>query len=78
MLGLYFHLAHWSMRIQGKGDKGPYIKLGSGRNQGIMPEVAWGGAIFVAPLGVQTPSHHINLVNAAEFISPLLMERIIC
>ena len=43
-----------------------------------MPEVAWGGAIFVAPLGVLTSSGRIYLVAAAGFINPLLMKRIIC
>ena len=43
-----------------------------------MPEIAWGGAIFVAPLGVLTSSSRINLVDAARFIRLLLMERIIC
>ena len=43
-----------------------------------MPEVAWGGAIFVAPLRVLTSSRHISLVDAAGFINPLLMERMIC
>ena len=42
-----------------------------------MPEIAWGGAIFVAPLGVLTSSGHINLVDPAGFINPLLMKRII-
>ena len=82
MLGLYTHPAHCSKRIccriQGKGDKRPYFKQASGWNPGVMPEIAWGGAIFVAPLGVLTSSGHINLVDAAEFINPLLMERIIC
>ena len=32
----------------------------------------------MAPLGVLTFSGHINLVDAARFINPLLMERIIC
>ena len=43
-----------------------------------MPEIAWGGTIFVAPLGVLTSHSRINLVDAAGFVSPLLMERIIC
>ena len=43
-----------------------------------MPEIAWGGAIFVAPLGVLTSSGHIILVDAAGLINPLLMKRIIC
>ena len=43
-----------------------------------MPEIAWGGAIFVAPLGVLTSSGHINLVDAAGVINPLLRERITC
>ena len=43
-----------------------------------MTELAWGGATFVAPLGVLTSSGHMNLVDAAGFINPLLMERIIC
>ena len=43
-----------------------------------MPEIAWGGEIFVAPLGVLTPSDHINLVDATKLINPLLMEPIIC
>ena len=43
-----------------------------------MPEIAWGGAIFVAPLGILTSNGRINLVDAAGFIRPLLMERIIC
>ena len=30
------------------------------------------------PLGVVTSSDHINLVDAAGFINPLLMARIIC
>ena len=28
-----------------------------------MPEIAWGGAIFVAPLGVLTSSNCFNIVN---------------
>ena len=43
-----------------------------------MPEIAWGGALFMAPVGILTSSGDINLVDAAGFISPLLMERIIC
>ena len=43
-----------------------------------MPEIAWGGAIFIALLGVLTSSGNINLVNAARFIYPLLIEPIIC
>ena len=43
-----------------------------------MPEIAWGGAIFVAPLGALTSSGRINLMAAAGFINPLLMEWIIC
>ena len=43
-----------------------------------MPEIAWGGAIFLAHLGVLASSGHINLVDAVRFIDPLLMERIIC
>ena len=54
VLGLYTHLVPCSRRIccqiQGKRDKRPYIKQGSGRQQGIMPEIARAGAIFVAPL----------------------------
>ena len=30
-----------------------------------MPEIVWGGALFVALLGVLTSSDHISLVNAA-------------
>ena len=65
-------------RIRGKGNKRPYIEQGSRWNRGIMPEFAWGGAFFVAPLGVLTSSSRINLVDAAGFINPLLMERMIC
>ena len=43
-----------------------------------MPEIAWGGAIFVAPLGVLTSSGCINIVNTAGFVDPLILERIIC
>ena len=43
-----------------------------------MPEIAGGGASFVAPIGVLTSSGSINLVHAAGFINPLLMEQIIC
>ena len=43
-----------------------------------MPEIAWGGAVFGAPLGVLASYDHINLVDAAGFVNPLLMERIIC
>ena len=43
-----------------------------------MPEIASRGAIFVAPLGVLTSSGRINLMDAAGFINPLLMERIVC
>ena len=43
-----------------------------------MPEIACGGAIFMAPLGVPTSSGCINLVDAAGFINTLLMKRIIC
>ena len=43
-----------------------------------MPEIAQGGAIFVAPLGVLTSSGRIYLVDAAGFVNPLLMKRIIC
>ena len=43
-----------------------------------MPEIAWAGAIFVAPLGFLTSRDHINVVNAAGFVNPLVMERIIC
>ena len=82
VLGLYTHLVHCSRRIrcriQGKGEKRPYIKQGSRSNRGVMPEIALGGAILVAPLGVLTSSGHINLMDAAGFIDPLLMERIIC
>ena len=82
VLGLYTHLVHCSRRIryriQGKGNKRPYIEQGWRWNRGIKPEIAWGGAIFVAPLGVLTSSSRINLVDAAGFINPLLMERIIC
>ena len=42
-----------------------------------MPEIAWGGAIFVAPLGVLTSSGCVNIVNAAGFVDPLILERII-
>ena len=28
-----------------------------------MPEIAWGGAIFVAPLGVLISSDCVNIVN---------------
>ena len=55
VLGLYTHLVHCGRRIrcriQGKGHKRPYIEQGSRRNRGVMPEIAWGGVIFVAPLG---------------------------
>ena len=43
-----------------------------------MPEIAWGGAICVGPLGVLTSCCHITLGDAAGFIDPLLMGRIIC
>ena len=43
-----------------------------------MPEIAWGGAIFVAPLGVLTSSDCVNIVDTAGFINPLILERIIC
>ena len=43
-----------------------------------MPEIAWGGAIFVAPLGVLTSSGCVNIVNTAGFVDPLILERIIC
>ena len=82
MLELYTHLVHCRRRIRyrikGKGNKRPYIEQGSRKNQGIMPEIAWEGVIFVAPLGFLTSSGRIYLVNAAGFINPLLMERIIC
>ena len=42
-----------------------------------MPEIAWGGAIFVAPLGVLTSSGCVNLVNTACFVDPFILERII-
>ena len=44
----------------------------------VMPEIDWGGRIFVAPLGVLNFHGRINLVDAARFVSPLVMERIIC
>ena len=28
-----------------------------------MPEIAWGGAIFVAPLGVTTSSDCVNIMD---------------
>ena len=28
-----------------------------------MPEIAWGGAIFVAPLGVLTPSGCVTIMD---------------
>ena len=28
-----------------------------------MPEIAWGGAIFVAPLGVLTSSGRVNIMD---------------
>ena len=40
-----------------------------------MPEIAWGGAIFVATLGILTSSGRIYPVDAAGFINPLLMKR---
>ena len=43
-----------------------------------MPEIAWGGAIFVAPLGVLTSSGCVNIVNTPRFVDPLILERIIC
>ena len=43
-----------------------------------MPQIAPGGATFVAPLGSLTYIDHISLVNASESINPLLMKRIIC
>ena len=43
-----------------------------------MPKIAWGGAIFVAPLGVLTSSSCVNIVDTAGFINPLILERIIC
>ena len=43
-----------------------------------MPEIAWGGVTFVAPLCILTSSGRIYLVDAARFINPLLMKRIIC
>ena len=43
-----------------------------------MPEIAWGGAIFVAPLGVLTSSGCVNIVNTPGFVDPLILERIIC
>ena len=42
-----------------------------------MPEIAWGGAIFVAPLGVLTSSGSIYIVNTACFVDPFILERII-
>ena len=82
MLGLYTHLIHCSRgtrgRIQGKGNKRPYIEQGSRWIWGVMPEVPWGGTIFVAPLGILTFHGRINLVDAAGFVNPLVMERIIC
>ena len=42
-----------------------------------MPEIAWGGAIFVAPLGVLTSSGCIYIVNTACFVDPFILERII-
>ena len=43
-----------------------------------MPEIAWGGAIFVAPLGVLTSSSCVNIVDTPLFVDPLILERIIC
>ena len=53
VLGLQTHPVHCSRRIryriQGKGNKSPYIEQGSGRNRGIMPEMAWEGRFFWLP-----------------------------
>ena len=69
VLGLYTNLVHYNRRIrcriQGRGDKRPYIKQWSRWNLGIMPEIAWGWAIFVAPLGVLTSSRCVNIVDTA-------------
>ena len=43
-----------------------------------MPEIAWGGAFLLAPVGALTSSGHINLVDKTGFVNPLLIERIIC
>ena len=69
VLGLYTNLVHYNRRIrcriQGRGDKRPYIKKWSRWNLGIMPEIAWGGAIFVAPLGVLTSSGCVNIMDTS-------------
>ena len=82
VLGLYTQLVHCSRRIHrrigGKRNKRPYIEQGSRKNRGVMLKIAWGGEIFVAPLGILTSSGRIYLVDAARFINPRLMKRIIC
>ena len=81
VLGLYTHLVHCSRmircRIKRRGNKRPYIKQGSGWNLRIVPKIARGGAIFLAPLGVVLTGGHIHLMNVASLVGPLFMQGII-